>query len=185
MNKFKLYEEFLNETWYPTFKAQGEYINKKDRVSLEELEKIAYFLENICDMKDVQYGKIKATPDTSSYTRGETVEKYGVIGTCQGYSFYSRPNEKFCYYWKQSTSTDPELQELESGWIGRAYLEGKSPGHFMSPFEFLECVLMHLYYNDPKREEYLSTVKQAMDKLGMSSPRKGTIAAKKNSDYEI
>jgi len=41
MNKFKLYEEFLNETWYPTFKAQGEYINKKDRVSLEELEKIA------------------------------------------------------------------------------------------------------------------------------------------------
>jgi hypothetical protein len=130
-------------------------------------------------MKDVQYGKIKATPDTRSYTRGETVEKYGVIGTCQGYSFYSRPNEEFCYYWKQSTSTDPELQALESGWIGRAYLENKSPGQFMSPYEFLECVLMHFFYNDPKREDHLFIVKQAMEKQTKETPSRGTEMAKK------
>lgn len=172
--KIKLFEEFLNETWYATFKAQGEFIGKKDNVCLEELEKIAWILEHMFNMRNVQCGKIKATPDTSSYTRGETVEKYGVVGTCQGYS-----NEEFCYYWKQSTSADPELQELESGWVGRAYLKGKSPGQFMSPFEFLECVVMHFFYNDPKREDHLFLIKRSMEKLAMKSPRRGRIMGNK------
>ena len=175
--KIKLFEEFLNETWYPTFKAQGEFISKKDNVSLEELEKIAWFLEHMFKMRNVQYGKIKATPDTSSYTRGETVEKYGVIG--KNSSSWGHHDEEFCYYWKQSTSTDPELQELESGWVGRAYLEGKSPGQFMSPSEFLECVTMHFFYNDPKREDHLFITKRAMERLAMNSPRRGRILGNK------
>ena len=48
IKQFKEFLKSMNEsssTWYPSFKAQGECINKKDAVTLEELNKIAYYFK--------------------------------------------------------------------------------------------------------------------------------------------
>jgi hypothetical protein len=173
----KRFQDFLNEsTWYPTFKAQGEFINKKDLVSKEELEKIAHYFINIYKMENVQVGKIKTVPDASSYSRGETAEKYGVSGVRNWPS-----EEEFVYYWKEST--DPEFKDIESGWVGRLIMKGKSPGHFMSPFQFLECVEMHYFYShewiEPVSKQHLEEMKREMEKLAIQSPRRGKIIGKK------
>lgn len=177
MKKFKLYEEFLNEsTWYPTFKAQGEFINKKDHVTMAELEKIAHYFMSFYKMNNIQVGKIKILPDASSYTSGETVERYGVSGIRNWLS-----EEQFIYYWKDSS--DPELSDLESGWVGKMVMKSKSPAQFMSPFQFLECVEMHYLYShewiEPVSKKHLEQIEREMNRLVMQSPRKVSIVSKK------
>jgi hypothetical protein len=175
VKNFKLYEEFLNESaWYPTFKAQGECINAKDRVTLQELEQIAYYFKNIFLMRDVRVGKIKiAPPNVSSYSAGETVEKYGVTGkgTTNLYE------EVFSYYWKDGDS------EIERGWVGKMITKGSSPGQFMSPIQFLECVEMHHLYSfawiESTSKSHLSTMSSQMEKIALQGPRRGTITSKK------
>lgn len=183
MKRFKLYEEFLNEsTWYPTFKAQGEFINKKDHVTIEELEKIAYYLDTFYKMENIQIGKIKTVPNTSSYTKGETVEKYSVSGI----RICMPSNEEFVYYWKESS--DPELTDLESGWVGKLVMKGKSPGQFMSPFQFLECVEKHYLFDyawgsgsnrEIVSDNHLKEMNQVMHSLALKSPRRGKIIGNK------
>jgi len=162
-----------NSTWYPTFKAQGECINRKDSVTLEELNKIAYYFKEFYKMDNIQVGEIDKTPDKSSYTKGETEKAFGVIGYRKdSFSFTS-----FCYYWK--ASTDPELEDIESGWVGRAYMKERSPGQFMSPYQFLECVEMDYLYSyawiEPVSKEHLEEMKSEMAKLALKSPRRGRI----------
>lgn len=173
MSKLYTYREFLNESesWYPTFKAQGEYIDKIDHVSGAELKQIAEFLSDIFHMNDVKVGKIQTIPDTSSYTRGETTEKYGVVGTMEDIE-----NTTFSYYWKEG-------DEHERGWVGKMYTEGRSPGQFMSPFQFLECVEMHYFYShkwiEDTSDRHLKIMRDVMEKLAIQSPRRGKIIGKK------
>lgn len=177
------FESFLKSmyessgSWYPTFKAQGEFINKKDDVTLEELEKIAYYFKNIYKMNNVQVGEINKTPDTSSYSRGETVKAYGVIGERVEWG----NDTSYCYFWKQST--DPEIGYLESGWVGKTYMKEKSPGQFMSPFQFLECIEMDYFFSHEwiksESDEHLLEFKKEMEKLALKSPRRGRIAGNK------
>jgi hypothetical protein len=179
----KQFEDFLksmnenSSSWYPTFKAQGECINKKDAVTLEELNKIAYYFKEFYKMSDIQVGEIDKEPDKSSYTKGETEKSFGVIG--QRNDWFSPIS--FCYYWKQSS--DPELEDIESGWVGRAYMKNKAPGQFMSPFQFLECVEMDYFYSnswiEPTKDEHLSEMKKEMEKLALQSPRRGKITGGK------
>jgi hypothetical protein len=136
----KDFHSFLNESssWYPTFKAQGEVIDRKDDVNIDELEKIGLYFSRIFTMDDVKVGKIQRTPD-GTYHESQTVESYGVIG--KRYTTASRNPEVFTYYWREGTSS------LEQGWIGRLDMEGRSPRQFMSPLQFLECVEMHYLYS--------------------------------------
>lgn len=163
----KNFKEFLNEnkTWYPTFKAQGEYINKKDSVTTEELQKIAYYFNKIYKMDNIKIGKLENG-------------SYGVSGEAS--SSLKPYYKRFQYYWK--ASSDSELEDIESGWLGKG-IGDKIAGQFMSPFEFLECVEMDYFYSNVFQEDEskkrLAEMKSVMGKLAMQSDRRINIISKK------
>jgi hypothetical protein len=133
-------------------------------------------------MKDIHVGEFVKFP-ARVIDKGETEKVYGVIGK-EDSTFEPCT---FCYFWK--TSVDPELRSLEEGWIGRMeYKENgehfsKSLAHFMSPFQFLECVEMHYRFSSrwsgETSDKHLETFKREMEKLALQSSRRGKIAGNK------
>jgi hypothetical protein len=164
----KNFKEFLNEnsSWHATFKAQGDYINKKDLVTTEELEQIAYYFKEFYKMDNIKVGELD----------------YGLYGVSGDVSNHLKAYfESFRYYWK--SSEDPELEDIESGWVGNAFKHDKTVGHFMSPFQFLECVEKDYFFLNAWGEniskQHLSEMESVMGKLAMKSKRRGTIIGRK------
>jgi len=174
---FMSYDQFrqqfgqLHESiWYPTFKAQGEFLDRKDDVSVEELEKIAFYFKEIYKMKDVHVGEFVVFP-AKVKGRGEVEKVYGVTGKMNSWL----DDTTFYYYWKASDDPDPEMKSLEEGWVGKMSIKEagkhfpKDLRHFMSPLQFLECVEMHYFYsskwNTLENDEHLSMFNKEMTAL--------------------
>jgi hypothetical protein len=174
------FEDFLKESetrrWYPDFKTQGEFIGSKDAVSVAELEKIGFYMKNFFKITNTTVGNIKRTPDSGSYSSGDTIDAYGVRGTIT----MGREESTYTYYWREVENS--EFPDLENGWIGRLDSQiggaGRHPRQFMSPLQFLECLsyqssLKYITNSD------MDTIRREMENLALQSPRRGRIAGKK------
>jgi hypothetical protein len=177
--KFLSFDKYsaLNEnsnTWYATFKAQGEIIDKKEDVSKDELDKIAYYFKEFFSLKDVSIGQVSNNIKYKNIFFGISATQ-NIYGDTHIYTYYYRPG---------SGNLDP-------GWIGSlTIIHGsyRMPAtnmymQFMSPAQFLECVEMDMFYasswSDDINKKHIEDIHIKMYELSLKSPRKHKIVGKK------